>query len=93
MNTRYPKVEIKKAYRNDPIGFGKALRQACKNILQMKMKTKAFLEPDRIFDDSLGGALVKFDEWNFEFPYIFSTVRYMLNNILNVILYGASYIL
>lgn len=54
---------------------------------------KAFLEPDRTFDDSLGGALVGFDEWNFKFPYVFSTVRYFLNNILNVILYGARYIL
>lgn len=85
--------EIKQAYRKDPIGFGNALRQACKNILKMKMKTKAFLYPEKVFDDSLKGALVKADEWDFRFPYIYNTVRFILNNFLNIILYGARYIL
>lgn len=86
-------IEIKQAYRNDPIGFGNALRQACKNILRMKMKTNAFLNPDRTFDDSLAGALVKPRDWHFEFPYVFNTFTFVLNNLFNVILYGARDIL
>lgn len=93
LNVTSHKLAIKQAYKNDPIGFGKALREACKNILQMKMKTKAFLEPERVFDDSLCGALVGVEQWNFKFPYIFSTLRYFMNNILNIILFGARYIL
>ncbi len=80
------------AYNNDPIGFGTALREACKNLCIAKMHTKAFLEPYE-YDGSLLGALQKPSEWNFEFPYIFSAIRYILNNILNIILYVVRHIL
>lgn len=93
LNKTGHKAEIKKAYQNDPIGFGNALRTACKNILKMKMSSKAFLHPERVFNDSLSGALVKAEDWDFKFPYIFSTFKFVLNNVLNVILYGARYIL
>lgn len=35
---------MKPAYKNDPIGFGTALRDCTKGILKNKMLTKAFLE-------------------------------------------------
>ena len=36
---------VKATYNADPVGFGTALREACRNMIVMKMKTKAFLEP------------------------------------------------
>ena len=36
---------VKSTYNTDPVGFGTALREACRNMIVMKMKTKAFLEP------------------------------------------------
>ncbi len=82
------KAAVKTAYYKDPAGFGNAMRDACRNICKMKMKTKAFLEPDD-YDASLFGALEKPSEWNFEFPYVFSLLRYILNNFVNVILWAA----
>lgn len=38
------KPSMKLAYKNDPIGFGTALRDCTKGILKNKMLTKAFLE-------------------------------------------------
>ena len=35
---------MKLAYKNDPVGFGTALRDCTKGILKNKMLTKAFLE-------------------------------------------------
>lgn len=77
---------VTEAYERDPIGFGTALREACKNLCIAKMETKAFLEPYE-YDGSLMGALEKPSEWDFESPYILSTLRYIFNNILNVIIY------
>lgn len=77
---------VKSAYNRDPIGFGNALRQACKNLCIMKMNTKAFLEPYE-YDGSLGSFLESPDEWEFESPYIWSGIRYLLNNVVNVIIY------
>lgn len=86
-------ASIKLAYARDPVGFGMALREACKNLCIAKMRTKAFLNPDTTYDASLAGALVKVEDWKFESPYIFSAMRFILNNALNVILYGVRYIL
>ena len=36
---------VKATYNADPVGFGTALREACRNMIVMKMKSKAFLEP------------------------------------------------
>ena len=66
---------IKLAYRRDPIGFGKALREACKNLCIAKMQTRAFLHPEKVYDDSLAASLQKPSDWNFEFPYAFSALR------------------
>lgn len=77
---------VKSAYNRDPIGFGNALRQACKNLCIMKMNTKAFLEPYE-YDGSLGSFLESPDEWEFESPYIWSGIRYLLNNVVNVIIF------
>ena len=83
---------VKLAYYRDPIGFGTALRQACKNLCIMKMHTKAFLEPYE-YDGSLGTFLESPDEWEFESPYIWSGIRFVLNNVVNVIIYGVGKIL
>ena len=83
---------VKLAYYRDPVGFGTALRQACKNLCIMKMHTKAFLEPYE-YDGSLSTFLESPDEWEFESPYIWSGIRFVLNNVLNVIIYGVGKIL
>ncbi len=83
---------VKLAYHRDPVGFGTALRQACKNLCIMKMHTKAFLEPYE-YDGSLGTFLESPDEWEFESPYIWSGIRFVLNNVVNVIIYGVGKIL
>lgn len=84
---------IKLAYRRDPIGFGKALREACKNLCIAKMQTRAFLHPEKVYDDSLAASLQKPSDWNFEFPYAFSALRYVLNNTMNVVLWLLRYVL
>jgi hypothetical protein len=58
----------------------------------MKMHTKAFLEPYE-YDGSLGTFLESPDEWEFESPYIWSGIRFVLNNVVNVIIYGVGKIL
>ncbi len=80
------------AYYRDPVGFGKALRAATKNICIAKMHTKAFLEPYE-YDGSFIGALDMPSEWDFEFPYTVSTLRYLINNVLNTIIFGVRHIL
>ncbi len=87
------KLAIKNAYKNDPIGFGNALREACKNLCIMKMQTKAFKNPEITYDSSLVGTLDTFDDWQFESPYVFSFVRFLLNNLLNIIIYAFRFIL
>lgn len=84
---------VKLAYRRDPIGFGKALREACKNLCIAKMQTRAFLHPEKVYDDSLAALLQKPSDWNFEFPYAFSALRYVLNNTMNVVLWLFRYVL
>ncbi len=78
-------IEMKKAYYNDPIGFGTALREACRNILNVKMKTKAFLEPS---EDApyLTDLYVKPDEWDWEKPYTISKVKYLVTNVVNTVI-------
>lgn len=85
-------IAVKSAYERDPVGFGTALRQACKNLCIMKMHTKAFLEPYE-YDGSLGSFLESPDEWEFESPYIWSGIRYLLNNVANVIIFFVGKIL
>ncbi len=86
-------IAMKEAYRRDPVGFGTALREAVRHLCKGKMHTKAFLHPERQYDDSLLDALDTPREWNFSFPYLFSLLRYVLNNIANVIIYLFRYIL
>ena len=75
-------IEMEKAYYNDPIGFGNALREACRNIMNVKMKTKAFLEPN---EDApyLTDLIIKPDEWEFEEPYTVSNILYLFKNAVN----------
>lgn len=79
---------VKQAYENDPVGMGKALRESCKNLCIAKMSTRAFLEPHE-YDSSLGGSLDDFSDWEWNFPYVFTFLRFLLNNIFNVLLWLA----
>ena len=78
-------IEMKKAYYNDPVGFGTALREACRNIMNLKMKTKAFLEPS---EDApyLTDLYVKPDEWGWEKTYTVSKVKYLVTNVVNTVI-------
>ena len=87
------KAAVKIAYAKDPVGFGTALREACKNLCIAKMETKAFKNPEKTYDSSLIGSLDTFDDWSFEFPYIFTFIRFVFNNFLNVIIYAFRFIL
>ena len=68
------------------------MRFYCKNIITVKMHTKAFQEPYE-YDGSLMGSLLKPEEWVFEEPYTLSTIEYLLNNVLNVIIFVVRHIL
>lgn len=85
-------IAVTAQYYADPIGFGTALREACRHLITVKMHTKAFLEPYE-YDGSLMGALLKPDEWEFEEPYTLSNIEYLLNNVLNTIIYFVKFIL
>ncbi len=87
------KAAVKLAYAKDPVGFGNALREACKNLCIMKMETKAFKNPEITYDSSLIGSLDTLDDWNFEFPYVFTFIRFAFNNLLNVVIYAFRFIL
>ncbi len=86
-------IAMKNACQRDPVGFGTALRESVKHLCQAKMKTKAFLYPERTYDDSFLGSLVKLSEWQFTFPYSVSALRYLLNNLTNMVIYLFRYIL
>jgi beta-glucosidase len=78
-------IEMRKAYNNDPIGFGTALRKACRNIMIVKMKTKAFLEPT---EDApyLTDLYIQPDEWEWTEPYLISKVKYIVSNVVNTVI-------
>ena len=86
-------ISMRIAYAKDPVGFGRALREAVKNLCKGKMQTKAFTHPEITYDESLIGSLVKLSEWKFEFPYTFSMFRYLLNNAAYVVIYAFRFIL
>lgn len=79
---------LKKTYEEDPIGMGNALRNAAKNLCIAKMSTRAFTEPCE-YDESLSANLDSFSDWEWNFPYVFTALRFVLNNVLNVILWLA----
>ena len=85
-------IAVTAQYYADPIGFGTALREACRHLITVKMHTKAFQEPYE-YDGSLMGALLKPDEWKFEEPYTLSNIEYLLNNVLNTLIYFVKFIL
>lgn len=87
------KAAVKLAYAKDPVGFGNALREACKNLCIMKMETKAFKNPEITYDSSLIGTLDTFADWEFEFPYVFTFIRFAFNNLLNIVIYAFRFIL
>ncbi|MBR5409581.1 MAG: glycoside hydrolase family 3 protein [Clostridia bacterium] len=84
---------MKQAYERDPVGFGKALRESVKHLCKGKMRTKAYLHPERTYDDSFIGSLDSPSEWTFSFPYLLSFLRYVVNNFANTVIYAFRYIL
>ncbi len=74
---------IEMQYYADPIGFGTAMREACRNILNAKMKTKAFLEPGYFVDNE--DLVIKEDDWNFTEPYVLSYLNFEFTNFINQI--------
>jgi len=80
-------LAVQAAYRRDPAGFGAALRAACKNICVMKMQSRAFLNPELTYDDSLRGALTRPEEWDFAFPYTVSVFRFILGTAADAFLW------
>ena len=70
-------------YYADPIGFGNALREACRNIMIAKMKTKAFLEPGYFVDDT--DITIDEDDWVFSDPYVLSLLNLEFTNFINKI--------
>ncbi|MCL2300152.1 MAG: glycoside hydrolase family 3 C-terminal domain-containing protein [Firmicutes bacterium] len=81
-------LAVEAAYLRDPVGFGAALRSACKNICLMKLRSRAFLHPEQTYDDSLRDALTSPDEWDFAFPYTVSAARFALANAADAFLWG-----
>lgn len=77
-------IAMKSAYRNDPIGFGTALREASKNVILVKMKTNAFLNP---VEDApyLLDLFIKPSEWDFTEPILISPIKYVFANFVNAL--------
>lgn len=78
-------IEMRKAYENDPIGFGNALREAVKNIMRVKMKTNAFLNPSEN-PPYLLDLIIKPDDWEFTEPKIISNFKYAVANLVNAVI-------
>lgn len=76
-------ASVKAQYYIDPVGFGTAMRDACRNIMNAKMKTKAFLEPGYFVDDK--NLIIEEDEWEHSGPYIVSFFSFEFTNFINQI--------
>ena len=74
---------VKIQYYADPIGFGTAMREACRNIMNAKMKTKAFLEPGYFVDNE--DLIIKEEDWEHTEPYIISQLNFEFTNFVNQI--------
>ncbi len=79
---------LKQTYKKDPVGMGNALRNAAKNLCIAKMSTRAFLEPYE-YDESLSANLDQISDWEWNFPYVFTALGFVLNNAFNVLLWLA----
>ena len=72
---------VKATYNADPVGFGTALREACRNILEAKMKTKAFLEPGNPAAD----AELTVNESAYDMSNPLDVLKYNLAKIINML--------
>ncbi len=72
---------VKATYNADPIGFGTALREACRNVLEAKMKTRAFLEPGNPAAD----AELTVDESAYDMTNPLDVLKYNLAKIINIL--------
>lgn len=72
---------VKLQYLIDPIGFGTALREASRNVIEVKMKSKAFLEPGNPVPDYV--PTVNPEDYDLEDPI--EKIKYYLYIIVNEI--------
>lgn len=74
---------VKLQYNEDPIGLGNAMREACRNIMNVKMKTKAFLEPGYFEDNE--NLIVEPEDWEGADTDILSFLNLLFTNFINTI--------
>ncbi len=72
---------VKATYNADPVGFGTALREACRNVLEAKMKTRAFLEPGNPAAD----AELTVNESAYDMSNPLDVLKYNLAKIINML--------
>lgn len=72
---------VKSTYNADPVGFGTALREACRNMLNAKMKTKAFLEPGNPVPDMAP----EVDESAYDMSNPLDVMKYNIAKLINSI--------
>lgn len=72
---------VKATYNADPVGFGTALREACRNMIVMKMKTKAFLEPGNPVPDM--ELTVNESDYNMSDPI--DSMKYSIAKFINTV--------
>jgi beta-glucosidase len=80
-------ASVKFAYYRDPVGFGRALREAAKNICIAKMHTQAFLNPQNFPKDTLKDNLTPISDWDFTSKPLVSPFLFILNNAVGAIIY------
>ena len=72
---------VKSTYNADPVGFGNAMREACRNILIAKMKTKAFLEPGNPVPDME----LTVNEADYDMSDPLDIIRYNIAKLINTL--------
>ncbi|MBQ3086615.1 MAG: glycoside hydrolase family 3 protein [Clostridia bacterium] len=74
---------VKAQYMIDPVGFGTALRDCARNVVTVKMKTKAFLEPGYFEDDP--DLTIPLSQWDYTERPVRSVIVCLLTNLVNII--------
>lgn len=72
---------VKLQYYIDPVGFGTAMREACRNMMQFKFRTKAFLEPGNPAAD----LELTVDREDYDFSDPVSVLTYGFDYVINEI--------
>ncbi len=74
---------VKAQYMIDPVGFGTALRDCARNVVTVKMKTKAFLAPGYFEDDP--DLTIPLSQWDYTERPVRSVIVCLLTNLVNII--------